>query len=530
MKWIVDDILPHRRLSLIFVAAALSFVTHVAQFVTSSAGAMASFRATQKMTLRIRIGILRKLSMLSLDYHESVSIGEKLYVIERDIEQVGEVGASTLRQVLNVLFSTVLTVGTIAFINAQLLWLVLPVNVCFLVHRRIFRRPLQEASDRTRTEASSATEILQEYLGFIPEFQIVGCQRTQLRKLIRAFSLRIRAEGHRAVVELGSNASSVLIIGLGVSGVLTYCGYHVVRGALSTGAFIACYAYLIRLFDPLGSAAEIFARFSRAKTSIHRLLQIMDARPTIQQAESAVALAKPIQGEIELKDVEFGYARSEAVVHDLDILVGPGQKVAIVGETGSGKTTIARLMARMYDVRSGTVRIDGRDVRELCLASLRGCLCYLPQQPLLLNCSLRENLLLGRPAATDPELREALGVAQLNKFTHCLSQCLGPRGDRLSGGERQRIAIARAILQNPQILILDECTSALDIRTEAKLMSALLKALPKTTIIAITHRVKSLEWAMRTFTLEGGRIVQEGRGSASAVEEHLYFEPIRSPL
>jgi ATP-binding cassette subfamily B protein len=217
-------------------------------------------------------------------------------------------------------------------------------------------------------------------------------------------------------------------------------------------------------------------------------------------------------GVIELNDVSFSYRADRPVLQALSMRVSPGERVALAGTSGNGKSTIARLLARLYDARSGTVSINGTDVRDIKLKSLRSSVIFVPQDPVLFDLTLRENLLYGNSGATATELTEVARLAQLETVIERLpngwNEPLGPRGNRLSGGERQRVALARALLQRPRILILDECTSALDSGTEKRLLTELDRYLKNTTTIIISHRPLPVQWADRVVHMQYGAIVE----------------------
>jgi ABC-type multidrug transport system fused ATPase/permease subunit len=233
---------------------------------------------------------------------------------------------------------------------------------------------------------------------------------------------------------------------------------------------------------------------------------------------------------IELRGVTFGYEEGTRVLDGIDLHIAPGDRIALTGASGCGKSTIARLIARLYDVHRGAILVDGIDIRRLTLRSLRSSVVYVPQEPFLFDTSLEENLRYGNRHATAEELRQAASVAQLGPVLEQLVDNwhapLGARGCRLSGGERQRVALARALLQRPRLLILDESTSALDVVTESLVLDALYRALAGTTMICISHRAAVLRWATRVLALRGGHLVAFDAISARRRDAVLLHEPI----
>jgi ATP-binding cassette subfamily B protein len=242
-------------------------------------------------------------------------------------------------------------------------------------------------------------------------------------------------------------------------------------------------------------------------------MEIRQAEMVLRDRPGALALQTDIAGGLELTDVSFSYHPDRPVLNKISLRVNPGERVALAGTSGNGKSTIARLLARLYDARAGTVSIGGLDVRDIELKSLRASVIFVPQDPVLFDLTLTENLLYGNPAATAEELAEVARLAQLETVIERLprgwNEPVGPRGNRLSGGERQRVALARALLQRPRILILDEFTSALDARTEKQLLAELDTYLKNITTIIISHRPIPVAWADRVVQMQYGTIIDE---------------------
>jgi ABC-type multidrug transport system fused ATPase/permease subunit len=301
-----------------------------------------------------------------------------------------------------------------------------------------------------------------------------------------------------------------LIIVLGMAGVLCYGGYQVITGTLTAGGLVAFYGYTLQLFVPLYGVVDIYSKLQRAGASVRRLMEIMNADAILRDLPGAVILEPDTSGAIELKEVCFNYHPERPVLNAVSLRVNPGERLAVAGTSGNGKSTIARLVARLYDARAGSVLVEGVDVRNIKLKSLRSAVVFVPQEPVLFDVTLRDNLLYGNPEATQDELERVTKLAQLETLIHRLpkglDEPLGPRGNRLSGGERQRVALARALLQHPKILILDECTSALDELTEKRLLKGLDQYLQDVTTIIISHRPYPTNWATRVVHLNYGQI------------------------
>jgi ATP-binding cassette, subfamily B, putative efflux pump len=325
------------------------------------------------------------------------------------------------------------------------------------------------------------------------------------------------------------------LIALGTVGILSYGGYQVFVGTLTVGGLVAFYSYLGRLFDPLNVAVDIYSRLNRLRSSIRRILGILEQIPGVANQPNCVCLSSRVRGSVLISDVCFSYRISgSCVLEQLNLQIKPGEKVALVGASGSGKSTVTKLIARLYDVGRGTICIDDLDVRTIDLNSLRTAICYVMQETILFDRSLKENLMLGNPEATEEELTRAIAMTDLEPLLQRLpdgwNTPLGPRGNTLSGGERQRLALARAVLQSPSLLILDESTSALDAPTEQNILSNLSQHFRHQTMIVVSHRLSALTWVDRIIVLNQGRIEDQGTHDYLLRRGGLYARLYNTPL
>ena len=336
----------------------------------------------------------------------------------------------------------------------------------------------------------------------------------------------MRALNHRSLIEILFSTSYMAVIALGTIAILGYGGYQVFVGALTIGGLVAFYSYMTRLFDPLHAAVEIYSRLNRLSTSIRRILDVIEMTPRVTEKPAALHIPSPMRGYVEMRGVSFSYSNRQAVLQGLDLKLEPGIKVGLVGVSGSGKSTIAKLIARLYDVNAGAVYIDGIDIRELRLGCLRTKVCYIMQDAVLFDRPLRENLLLGNPSATEAQLHRAVEIANLEELLHRLPKGwdtpLGPGGNALSGGERQRVALARAVLQGPSLLLLDESTSALDAPSERRVLVSLAQHFPHQTIVFISHRISALTWVDRIVVLNQGVVEEQGTHDQLLIRGGLY--------
>ncbi len=323
------------------------------------------------------------------------------------------------------------------------------------------------------------------------------------------------------------NAGQGAIIAIGVTGVMVFAARGVVDGELTLGDLVLINTMMLQLFLPLGFLGVIYRALRYALADMDMVFRLLEQKPEITDAPDA----KPLQangGKVEFRHVDFHYNPDRPILHDIDFTVHEGEKVAIVGPSGSGKSTLARLLFRFYDVTGGAICIDGQDIREVTQQSLRKAIGIVPQDTVLFNDTLLHNLQYANPDATLPEIHAAARIADIHDFIMSLPQqyetIVGERGLKLSGGEKQRIAIARAILKKPRILLFDEATSSLDTQSEQNILTALERASKGTTTLMIAHRLSTIVNADRILVMQQGRILERGSHSELLAAQGLYAQ------
>jgi ABC-type multidrug transport system fused ATPase/permease subunit len=506
VRFLIDDVIPRRRVAWLPLVALAFLLTYVARLGADSLAGTLNFRAVQKMIFRSRLSLLRHLQRLSAEYHDSRPLGDTLHRLQIDVDQVATLSGEVIPSALRMLTMFTLVMTTMLVLNYRLTMIVLPLVPVFILVRRRFHNRLRQASDSVQEQAGKVIGFLEEHLASIVQVQLLSCEQREARRFARLSGGAMRAQVKRRTTELFFSALLYLIVVTGMAGVLCYGGYLVMSGRLTAGGLVAFYGYTLQLFIPLYGVVDIYSKLQRAGASIRRLMEITEAQTMLRDRPGALALQDDSAGVVELKDVGFGYVSDRAVLNALNLRVNAGERVAIAGQSGNGKSTIAKLLARLYDARSGVVLVKGMDVRDIALKSLRSSVIFVPQDPVLFDLTLRENLLYGNARATAEELDRVARLAQLESLIRKLPQGwdepLGPRGNRLSGGERQRVALARALLQRPKVLILDECTSALDAVTERRLLDGLDDFLRGVTTIIVSHRPFPMHWADRVIQLD----------------------------
>jgi ABC-type bacteriocin/lantibiotic exporter with double-glycine peptidase domain len=515
IKWLIDRVLPRKDPRLLLISAAGFFAIYAGRVALTALARLISFRAVQDMAVRMRLNILERLNQLAADYHETVAPGNTLYALEQDVDQVSEIGSGLVPSVLQAAFNSLFVIITVCILNWRLALVLVPLVPLFFFSKRYFGSRLRLASDSAQQTASQETEFLQEHVCSIIQIQLLHQENAQTERFLRQAIEKRDAANQRTAIETLFVACYMGLIALGTVGIVCYGGYQVFVGALTVGGLVAFYSYLGRLFDPVNVAVDVYARLNRLRSSIRRILEIVDRPSSIMNHPNCVPFTDSVKTDIEISELCFSYQPdAPRVLERINLRVHSGEKIALVGASGSGKSTITKLLARLYDVSQGKICFDGLDVRTIELNSLRAGICYLTQETVLFDRSLRDNLLLANPQASDKELVRAIQMAELEallqRLPDGLDTPLGPRGNAVSGGERQRIALARAVLQTPSLLILDESTSALDGPTEKRIFANLRRHFKGQTMILISHRVSALSWVDRIVVLDDGQIAEDG--------------------
>ncbi|HEX2059224.1 MAG TPA: ABC transporter ATP-binding protein, partial [Thermoanaerobaculia bacterium] len=301
--------------------------------------------------------------------------------------------------------------------------------------------------------------------------------------------------------------------------VLLAGAWEYMQGRLTIGSYIAFYTYLLRLFDPVSAAIATYVRLKRAGGSISRLTELEEHQPAVRDDDGAT-IVPALVNEVAFRNVGFGYDESRPVLRGIDVTVRRGEKVALMGQSGSGKSTIAKLLVRMYDAREGEVAVDGNDVRRIRVRALRRIASLVPSTPTLFAGTIRENVLLGQRGIDEQQLDELAKIACFDsvvaRFPERWDHVLGTAGSGLSEGERQRLGLLRALVRHRDVLILDEATGALDARTESELLTRLRSYTDDRLVLVITHRPSPAEWADRVLLLQDGKVKVTRAGKASA--------------
>jgi ABC-type multidrug transport system fused ATPase/permease subunit len=514
MRQLIDVALPQKKVeqtAVVVIFIALSFAGRSA---FGGLSGLASFRVTQWLGQDLRSELLVHMTNLSADWHERTMLGEKLSRIDQDVEQISQYGADIGNTVFRTVVFFVVNLAIMMALNWRMTVAVLPLLPLFLWVRLRFRGKIQSTADRAQAKVGSATGDLAEHLSAVSQIQILGAEEIRIARTIRAWLDLVGAQWEQRKTEVAFSISVTSVLAVGIFLVLGLGAHELFAGDLSIGGLVAFYAYVTRIFEPVSSAMELYSRTQRMLASARRVHEVLNTAPTVADIGTIQKIHTPLMEGIECDRVTFGYPSRRLVLSDVSLRLKGAEKVALVGRSGSGKSTLSRLFARMADPDAGRILIEGRQLHEYTLRTLRRSVCYVPQQPQLFSGTIRQNLLYSNSDASDGEMKRVIEAAQLspllNRLPLGLETVLGPDAVGISGGERQRLAIARALLRQPSVLILDESTSALDLPTEYALFKALATFGDDMAMILISHRLRSLTWVDRVIVLDSGTIVAEG--------------------
>jgi ATP-binding cassette, subfamily B, bacterial MsbA len=479
----------------------------------------------ERVVAQIRGQLFGRLITLSLDFHASHRVGELISRLSNDVTLVRTMLTQTVTSLLSSLIGLVGSVIILFTLSPTLLLVILLLAPALIVVAVVFGRPLQRISTQVQDTIARSTTTAEEALSgirvvksYVREDWELGRYDDDLRTVV--------ATGSRLALWRAAFGMLMGFLGFGaIAGLLWYTGHQVIDGTLGIGTLTGFLLYGVAIGASLGSLASLYGQFREGTGAIERVFEIIDTRPTILDAPDARPLGR-IAGEIELDDVSFAYLPDRPVLRDISLTVPAGETLALVGPSGSGKTTLVGLIPRLWEVSSGTIRVDGVDIRDVTVASLRAQIGLVAQEATLFGGTVRENILYGRLDANESEMVDAAIAANAHDFISVLPDgydtVVGDRGMRLSGGQRQRVAIARAILKDPPILLLDEATSSLDNESERLVQDALDRLKVGRTTIIVAHRLSTIRAADRIAVLDDGWLVELGTQAELLARDGLY--------
>ena len=507
------------------VLSVITFLIWALESLFEYAYAVLWRNLAQSVQHDLRLDAYSKLQELELAYFEDRSTGGLLAILNDDVNQLERFLDGGANEVLQVVTTVIMVGAAFFYLAPSVAWMsFVPVPLILWGSFR-FQHRIQPRYAEVRERVAALSAQLANNLGGMATIKSFVAEDREVAR-VAAESDAYRA-ANRQAIRLSSAFSPLIRIAVlvGFSATLVYGGYLALDGVLEVGAYSVMVFLTQRLLWPLTRLGQTFDLYQRAMASTHRVLDLMDTEPQIEDGPQRLE-SSTVSGEVLFEHVGFAYREGFPVLHDLELELAAGRTTALVGATGSGKTTVLKLLLRFYDVSSGQVLLDGHDLRQLHLGDLRGAIGLVSQDVFLFHGSVRDNLAYGRPDATFDEMVEAAKIAEAHEFITALPEgydtVVGERGQKLSGGQRQRLSIARAVLKDPPILILDEATSAVDNETEAAIQRSLAALAQGRTTLVVAHRLSTIRHADRIYVLDAGRVAEVGDHDSLLAAHGIY--------
>jgi ABC-type multidrug transport system fused ATPase/permease subunit len=490
-----------------FVAVAL------AAWAAASAQTWLTAWVGQRVLADLRTRLFAHLQTLELGYHEHNRTGRTISRLTNDVDALEQLVTEGLTSSVQSTLTLVGTAGVLLFLDWRLALATLIVFPFMAVATALFRIGSSRAYRIMREKLADVTSTLAEDIAGVRVVQSFRRESTNLTDFAVTNDAYIASNMRTVHLNAAYFPFVELLSGLATAIVLAYGGLLYFDGQIGLGTLFAFALYLANFFEPVQVLSQLYNTFLAATAALDRIFDALDREPAIADRDGAITLGQ-LHGEIELRDLRFGYGDGPEVLHGVDLHVPAGTTVALVGHTGAGKSTLVKLLPRFYDARAGAVLVDGHDVRDVTLNSLRSQLGIVPQEGFLFAGTIRENIAYGRPDASDDDVRRAAAAVGADGFVDALplgyDSPVGERGSALSIGQRQLIAFARALLADPRVLILDEATSSVDIATEQAIEDGLERLLAGRTAFVVAHRLSTIRRADLIVVLEHGVVVEQG--------------------
>ena len=509
----IDDGIVKKDVSALDVALIVLVVAVVLYAITSALQTYSSAWIAQRALASLRSRIFGHLQVLSPGFYDRSQTGDLVSRVTNDVEQLENLVAGSLSAMAGSLLALVGTLIAMFLLDVELALVALWVFPATVVTMAVWGRIARPRFRRTRDTIGAVSAYLQESLGAIKVVRAFGQERRHRERFRDLTASDGEAQMATKTASLGLGVVMGLLPSLGVTAIIIFGGIQVSDGDKAVGVVVAFIAYFQRLFSPLSQLSNLAALYTQGGAALDKINALLDEEPAIRDRPGATDIERG-PGEVRVDGVSFSYDGERKVLVDVDVTFAAGKVTAIVGQNGAGKSTLVSLISRFYEPDSGRIAIDGNDIRDVTLRSLRRTVSFSLQDTNLLSGSVRDNMLLAKPDASDEEIERTLadlgGLDVVSRLPDGLDTDVGESGATLSPGQRQVIALARTVLADPSIFILDEFTSGLDVLTEARLLGALDRILAGRTRIVIAHRLGMVRRADHIVVMEAGRVVEQG--------------------
>lgn len=482
-------------------------------------------KAALSIALELRQRTYAHLQHLSLSYFETVQTGDLAYRLTEEIDRIGEVVNKMFHQFIPSVLRLIVMLGYMVWLNWQLTLatLITAPLLAFLIGW--FGERLRKLSYRSQNHVSDLSALLIEMFNGVRLVQAFAAEEYAISRFRQEAERNRQAKFRTDRLRAIQYPIQGFLEALSMLSLLLLGGWQISQGNLTGSGFVSYVVSVALLFDPISSVTINYNEFKQGEASVDRIFELLWLQPTIVEKKNAPALA-PVNGKVEFSNVSFAYHPERPVLQNLNLLVLPGEMIALVGASGAGKTTLVNLIPRFYDPQAGNILIDGTNIRDISVRSLRRQIGIVPQETTLFSGTIAQNIAFGQLDFDIDAVKEAAKIANahqfISQFPEGYNTWVGERGVNLSGGQRQRLAIARAVLLNPRILILDEATSALDSESESLVQEALERIMQGRTVFIIAHRLATVRRVDRILILEKGRVVESGTHSELIAEGGRY--------
>lgn len=513
IRYTIDNVIPSMDLGLLWWVAGVVVATSITSGVVTFGRSYLMALAGQRVIFTLRNHLYEHLQELSMRFFDNRRTGELMSRVTNDVNALQQLITSGVMEIFTDILTFVIIVALLLWTDWQLTLVLLLSFPLMILTTRFFAGRIRGAYREVQESIANVNEHLQETISSIRVVKSFANEEYEIDRFTeynrKSMESNINAVRLWSVffplIDLMNHLGTVVVVGFGAR--------QVMLGRISVGTLVAFLAYLDQLHRPIRRFGRIMNVIQQGAAASERIFEILDTEPDVQEKPGAVDLPR-IEGHIRFENVTFSYDGERDALKDFSLEIKPGTTVALVGPSGAGKTTVANLVARFYDPDEGRILVDGYDLKDVTLKSLRGQMGIVSQEIILMHGTVKENIAYGRPSATDAEIVEAAKAANAHdfimEFPEGYDSLIGERGVKLSGGQRQRIAIARAVLKDPRLLILDEATSQLDSESEHLIQQALTRLLKGRTSIVIAHRLSTIEGADDIVVLNEGLLVESG--------------------